>query len=358
MRHWKRICAAVAFCAVAIGCRAPEVVEQAPVVRPVRMFEVGSDTVSRVLEYPGRISAEYEANVSFEVAGRIIDLPVSEGKWVTKAALLAALDPSNFEATLQADIAQRNAAEADFERFRDLLAKDAVSRRDFESRQRNFEVAEANIRISQKALDDTRLLAPFSGRVARTLVDRFQNVQAKEAVIVLQDDSTLEIKVSVPEADLVRREMAEAYAEMDKRYSPRVVVSSIPGREFPARLTELATTADPTTRTFEATFAFEAPDDLTVLSGMTASIRISAEELMVTDGYPIPAVAAPIGNTGDAYVWKVDPSSMVVSRTPVVLGDMTGSSVFVASGLAAGDLIATSGVHHLREGMEVRRIDG
>ena len=357
MRSRNRLYSAVACLGLVAACGPPEAVEEAPVARPVMLFEVGSEAASRVYEYPGRIAPEVEANVSFEVGGRIVELPVTEGLWVNEGTLLAALDPSDFEANVEASRAQSAAAEADYERYRDLLAKNAVSRRDFESRQRNFEVARATLRIAEKALRDTRLQAPFSGRVARRLVDNFQNVQPQEPVVVLQDDSTLEIRISVPEADLLRRNRGELVSEVSARVRPRVVISAAPDREFPARLTEMSTSADPTTRTFEATFAFESPDDVNILPGMTASVRVSVTGEQIADAYPIPANAAPIDNSGSAYVWKVDPSSMVVSRATVALGELSGELVFVESGLSAGDLIAVTGVHHLREGMEVRRMD-
>ena len=57
------------------------------------------------------------------------------------------------------------------------------------------------------------------------------------------------------------------------------------------------------------------------------------------------------------FVWVVDPSSMRVRRTPVVVGELSGAEVEVRSGLSSGDWIAISGVHSLREGMEVRRFE-
>ena len=47
---------------------------------------------------------------------------------------------------------------------------------------------------------------------------------------------------------------------------------------------------------------------------------------------------------------------MQVSRAAVELGELRQDQVLV-TGLSEGDLIATSGVHHLREGMQVRRLD-
>ncbi len=89
---------------------------------------------------------------------------------------------------------------------------------------------------------------------------------------------------------------------------------------------------------------------------MTAKLIISvpAEDEAV-QGHMVPASASLADDSGAAFVWKVDPSSMRVSRAPVELGELSGSQVQVRSGLDNGDLIAISGVHHLREGMEVRR---
>jgi multidrug efflux pump subunit AcrA (membrane-fusion protein) len=55
-------------------------------------------------------------------------------------------------------------------------------------------------------------------------------------------------------------------------------------------------------------------------------------------------------------VWKVDPATMQVSRNAVSLGAMAGDTVVVRDGLKSGDWVALTGVHHLREGMTVSRL--
>ena len=59
---------------------------------------------------------------------------------------------------------------------------------------------------------------------------------------------------------------------------------------------------------------------------------------------------------GNAMVWKLDPNTMTVSSVPVQLGAPAGDQIRVLSGLQAGDRIATSGVHNLREGMQVSEL--
>jgi len=343
---------------VCVGCAKQAPPPPEPTVRAVRLFEVGSDDLLSQREYPGHITAATEAQVSFEVGGRILELPVGQGQRVREGDLLARLDPSDYRARLDASIAQRNAALADYRRFEELLAKDAVSQRDFETRKRNWEVAEANLRIEEKNFADTNLLAPFTGRVARTYVERFQNVQAQEPVLLLQDDKHLEIDVSVPEAALLRIGSSIDLRTLNSLLNPVVAISSLPpGTAFPARLQELATAADPTTRTFEATFAFDAPSGVLILPGMTALVRMSATIDELGAGVAIPASASVIEASGAASVWRVDRDTMQVHRVVVELGELSGDSVVVERGLEPGDLIAASGANQLREDMQVRSLE-
>jgi RND family efflux transporter MFP subunit len=201
------------------------------------------------------------------------------------------------------------------------------------------------------------LRAPFAGEVARKLVDDFANIRAKDPILILQDNSHLEIVIDIAEADYVNMQPGLDNAERTARARPRVIVGSVPGREFPARIKELATAADPTTRTYAVTLAFDNPPDVNLLPGMTAKVRVWGAGAAVPEAIWIPAHAARTDESGEAFVWVVDAASMKVGRRPVALGELSGGLVQLSGGLERGDLIATSGVHHLREGMQVRRFE-
>jgi RND family efflux transporter MFP subunit len=188
------------------GCGGEPAPEQV-VARPVKMIEIGFGGVTGVREYPGTVEAAERAELAFEVPGLIVEMPVVQGQWVRRGRLLARLDARDYEAQRDADAASLEAARADYRRYQELYAADAVTLQELQLRQAQFEVSEARLRASQKAVDDTRLVAPFAGRVARTFVDVFQNVLAKETVLLLNDDRNLEIVIAVPEADaLVARQ--------------------------------------------------------------------------------------------------------------------------------------------------------
>jgi len=340
------------------GCGRGDV-EEKPVARPVKIMTIGESSGGDWREYPGTIKAALNADLAFEVAGRIIERPVKEGEKVKKGTVLARLDDRDYVAQLDVAKANLRKAQSDYRRGQNIYKEDsgAISKQRIDGYRRAAEVAEAELQVAEKALQDTMLQAPFDGVMARKLVDDFANVNAKDPVLVFQDTSHLEIRINIPERDMGGEGPKETDAEITARLKPEVVVTSIPDRSFPARVKEVATTADPETRTFQATLIFENPEDVRVFPGMTAKIRVKASRIRgYSDTIAVPVNAVRDDENGRAFVWLIDPSSMTVRRTPVQVGAMFGSDIEIRQGLSRGDMIATSGVQALREGMPVRKL--
>jgi RND family efflux transporter MFP subunit len=346
---------AVLACVVLIACEQEVIEEQAPVVRPVKLLTVGSVTGGAIIEFPGTIAATQDAEIAFEVAGQVIELPVSEGDDVEKNAVLARLDDRDYAADRDKSLALRNAARADFNRYDEAYKADAVTAQDVDLARRNLDVAEANLRTKRKAVEDTVLRAPFAGRVAIKHVDEFETVQAKQAILLLQDESGLEIKVNIAERDWAQAEPGLSNEEITARVQPHVAISSFPDRQFPARIVSRASAADPVTRTYAVSLAFESPDDLNIKPGMTAKVIIAARKgAVISQGLLIPAIAVLADADNQPYVWVVEPDTNAVTRRSVQLGPLSGDSISVSGGLNNGDRVAISGVHSLVEGMPVR----
>ncbi len=348
-------------CLILTACGKEEPPAEAPVARPVKMVSIGTGGAGGTREYPGQVSAIQHAEMAFEVPGRITEFPLKEGQTVSKGTLLARLDPRDYQAAKDAATAQRNATKADYERYRDLYERDAASRQELDVARRHYEVAEAELATARKALEDTMLKAPFDGKLARKLIDDPPvNVQAKEPVLILQDDSSLKLVINIPEGDWALAAPGLTPEERAARAKPMVVISTLPDRRFPATIKEFATTADAVTRTFETTFAFDKPADANIMPGMTAKviITLSTEAGRATAIHTlIPANAVLSDDQGNAYVWRVEPSTMQVQKAAVKSGELSGSEIQILDGLADGDTIAISGVHNLREGMLVRKLE-
>jgi len=341
---------------VACGDDAPQQTKE--IVRPVKLMTLSGDGATTTAEYPGEISAVRSVELGFEVSGKIVELPISDGLAVKKGALLGKLDDTDYVAARDAAEANRKAAQSAYTRAKNIFDQGAGSQAEVDARQRDIDIAKQGLKQAQKAMNETLLKAPFSGKVANKIADNFQNVKAKQPILLLEDISSLELDVDVPEQDFVRMKTGLTLAQRTARLTPEIQVSSIAGRGFAARLKSFKTSADPVTRTYEATFAFDNPSDVDLLPGMTAKVVLhlpgDAIEDSTAAGMLIPAAAAVVDTDGNAYVWGYDADSSRVTRVTVTLGDMLADSVRVLGGLESGDRIAVSGAAHLQEGMKVK----
>ena len=211
----------------------------------------------------GKIQPETEVNITAEVSGQILALPVKEGDRVEKGDLLVQINPDLYEAALnraqaaansarsnlasaKAQHAQANAqffaAEKNWQRTQQLFRDKVVSQADYDAGEANFISAEATLTAAtesirsaefaissadasvQEARDNlsrTTLLAPQSGTVTALVKEVGESVQgngftAGEVVMKVSDLSIMEVDVEVNESDIVRVGMNdEAEVEVD-----------------------------------------------------------------------------------------------------------------------------------------------
>lgn len=334
---------------VQAGCQEPPAPDQAAVVRPVAMAEVGAAGSLAGLRFPGRVQAARRAELGFNVPGEVVEILVKEGDSVTAGDLLARLDPANYQASLNAARAEMEQARVDYDRVRTIWEESqAVARAEVDRKRTAYEVARARFAATKQDFDDTRLMAPFSGRITRRFVEPFTSVQPKEPVLSLQDLSDLEVVIHVPER-VVRNapRRAAGWAELEGQSD----------QPLPVSLRSFASEPDPQTQTYAVVLGLERVADVTILPGMSVTVYPDQPQGVGGDALSIPVAAVVAQSAEDTFVWVVAPDSGQVSRRPVRLGQIQGELALVSEGLQAGERVVTSGIQHLHEGMRVRPLD-
>ncbi len=347
---WMLVC--TAFVA---GCTDEQEVAAPDVARPVKTMVIPLSEVSGLRSFPARVESTRRAEVSFRVPGRVIELSVEEGQRVERGEIIAELDPTDYQLVVDDRQATMFRAKKDFERAKPLAEKGFLPKKVFDQREADFKSANAKLRIAKQNLNYTTLKAPFGGEISRRLVENGEDVVAKQPVVELRDLSALEVKFDVPE-QIMLRVTGSLEATEEAGPEPELFASfeAAPGRRFPLDFREVATTADPATRTFEATYTLDPPEDLLVLPGMTATVTADLGEYLDLEAViyvPVEAVAAT--NELDARVWVVDEDTMTVAPKPIKVGRLRGSNIQVREGLEAGERIVIAGVPFLYEGMKV-----
>ena len=340
---------------VMVGCSDnSDQVSTAEVIRPAKIFQVTDPTLSAVRSFPAEVEANADSNLAFRVSGQITELLVRPGSEVEQGQILARLDPKDFKLNLDDRQARYELARSQFERAKSILARKLISQSKFDEARAELKVAQASFNVAKTDLEYTYLRAPFTGSVAKLMVENYENIQAKQAVLLLQTRDQIDISIQMPE-NIVSR------IKKDTGYQPTVVFDSHPGQRFLVSVKEWDTQADPSTLTYKVVFSLPTPESFNVLPGMTASISIDLSK--VTDlsntrlMLPVGAVFAAEGEAlsdNARYIWKFDPQTQRVHRVEVTVGEIKQQGIEVLSGIKPGDQVIAVGAGFLTEGQQVR----
>jgi len=340
----------VALAAMLSSCGG-EQVEPPPPVRPVQTIMVGGSLTGR-LTFPGVVQAAKRAELSFRVAGPLVELPVNEGDYVEAGKMLAHIDPRDYNIAVTETRAQYDKSEADRRRYQNLYEQNAVPLSDLEYARAQRDVAKARFEQAQADLKDTYLRAPFDGRIGAKFVENFEIVKAQQRIMTLHNVEGIEIVVNVPEY-LMALSNAGVTIESEASFD------TWPGRNYPLVIKEQTAEADAQTRTYAVTFAMPQPEELVVLPGMNAKVILTPGQGAqgVRQVLTVPAQAVVANDEGDAIVWVLLDGGIVESRR-VSIGEVTGTAgVRVLDGLNSGEEIIVTGLNHLQDGMQVRRME-
>jgi RND family efflux transporter MFP subunit len=319
------------------------------IIRPVIAMQVARSGAFDERWFPGRAKATREANIAFEVSGRLVERPVEIGDQVEQGQLLAKLDPRDYLNSLNQARAGRTRTLA----YRDRIVRagrtGAVSRQEVTDAEAELEAANAEVEIRAKKLQDSELFAPFDGTASAILVENFENVMAKQVIMRILDTSKIEMVIDIPESLISNAPYVK---------SIRVRFAAFPGKEFSARIVEISNEATEATRTYPVNLLIEQPDDVKILPGMAgeASATVELPDAPDTEGLEVRLGALVTDDSEKSYVWVIDPEAQTVSRRDVELGETTSRGIFVL-GLERGEWVAVAGTKTLREGQKVRLIE-
>jgi len=346
---------ALAACVLVVvaGCKRTEE-EPAEEIRPVRVTTVAPQAAGDTVSLTGTVQAQTEVNYAFRIDGRMIQRPVNVGDELRPGQLVARLDSSNEESSLQSARAQLDAAQArlveqrnNYARQKELLNKGFISRAAFDQFEANLRSAESasrsarsQVELAQNRLSYTRLVSDAGGSVASVGAEPGEVVPAGRTVVQVARRGGRDAVFDVPAR---MRDAAPANPEIT------VSLTSDPKVSAKGRVREVAPRADPVTGTFRVRVGLiEPPAGLRLGSTVTGRMRIDR-----ASGIEIPGSAL-VRSGAQTAVWVVDPKTETVTLRPIDVGGHDSGHVSVASGLESGDIVVTAGVQALHPGQRVR----
>jgi membrane fusion protein, multidrug efflux system len=325
-------------------------------IRAVRTQTVVAGTAGGTKEYAAEIRARTEARLSFRVGGKLIQRPAEVGRAVKAGQVLAQLDPDDLRqgqegarAGVTAAEANLELASAEFKRYKELRDQGFISSLELDRRGMALKAAQAqvdqakslaNVQRNQAAY--TTLVASAAGVVTGVDAEVGAVLAAGTPVVRLALDGARDVVFAVPEdAVAALKTLIGKPDALSVRLWGGTGVNA-------ATLREVAASADPVTRTFQAKADL---GEAKVQLGQTATVLIDIPRVEGIVKLPLSAITR---QQDKSAVWIVDKASMSVKSTPVVVAGADGNEVIIASGLVAGQEVVIAGVHVLTPGQKVK----
>ena len=348
--------------ATLVGCTR-EAPPQEPAPRPVEYVQVLAAAADDLQTYSGVTKAEVDAQMSFKVAGTVVDRPVSVGDTVAAGDLLARLDQRDYRVALQqaqaglaTAIAQLRNASAEYDRTTELYENSNAAKADLDRAQAAFESAEAMVAAAREQVHGaelqvsyTTLRAPQACTVAKTFVKENENVAPGQPVLQLNCGRCAQIEAYLPETHI---------GWVEASMPVEVTVEAIPEQRLDAVVTEIGVASGAAGATYPVTAQLTGacPE---LRSGMVADVHM-AFRLPEREGrIALPTVAVGEDRDGNfVYTLEQGGDAWTARRRAVVVGEITDrGELVIADGLAEGEYVATAGVRRIQDGLTVRLLE-
>jgi membrane fusion protein (multidrug efflux system) len=325
-------------CAEAPEPAPEEATTEAPPVN-VSVATVEPSVLKDELALAGRLEPWVEVLVSTELGGTVREVGFDKGRNVQKGQVLARIGTDLFEAALAEAEAELVAAEANFNKTRELFERQAVPRQELVAATSSYKSAEARVRQAKLRVERSILEAPIGGVAVTREIEPGEVVSPGALVTTIHQVSHLKASVGIPENDI-------AYFELGA--DARIAVDAYPDREFRGKIHFLAPAATGVNRTFPAEITIDNRDG-ELRPGMI--VRVALVRRVYENAIVVPRDAVLERDTGTVlFVVKGDKAEL----RKVATGPSERSRIVILDGLAAGEELIVGGHRNLVDGQRVR----
>ncbi|HVU18675.1 MAG TPA: efflux RND transporter periplasmic adaptor subunit [Candidatus Didemnitutus sp.] len=302
-----------------------------------------ADTWENTITATGTVVTVEGVTISAELGGKIVGINFESGAQVKEGDLLVQLDVTVEEAQLRAAEANATWAKVNLERSTDLLAKNAVSKSDYDLVDAQAKQADAQVDNLRSVIAKKTIRAPFNGRLGLRQVNLGQILKEGDPIVSLQTLDPIYVNFSVPQQQLALVKTGSVI---------RVTTDSANGEHFEGKVTAVNPDVDPVTRNVRVQGTLANPKEI-LHPGMFANVEVVLADVSHVLAVPTTAILyAPFGDS--VFIVEKKDGADVLRQQFIQVGDARGDFVDVTRGLKEGETVVTSGVFKLQSGIPVK----
>ncbi|WP_172144210.1 MULTISPECIES: efflux RND transporter periplasmic adaptor subunit [Pseudomonas] len=303
----------------------------------------------------GTLKAFQGIDLTVEVAGTARDVLFQSGEKVRLDQPLIQMDSEVEQASLGTAQAELGLAQVEYQRGRNLVARQAISRSEFDRLSAELQKANASVAQLQATLAKKRILAPFAGTIGIRQVDVGDYLASGTTIATLQDLSTLFVDFFLPEQNVPQLAIGQRV---------RVQVAAYPDEVFEGQIDAINPKVEATTRNLLVRARLANPDEK-LLPGMFANLQVllagETPQVLVPEtaitytlyGNSVYVIEAQHADDGSPANAADDQPVLQVERRFVETGERREGQVVILKGLQAGERVVSAGQLKLDSGARV-----
>ncbi|NQD37554.1 efflux RND transporter periplasmic adaptor subunit [Permianibacter sp. IMCC34836] len=309
------------------------------VALPVEVSKASSGLITATLTSTSTLEAEEQASVVAKVSGVVTKLFVEEGQMVKAGDPLIQLDTERLQ--LEVARAESNLAKlaSDRDRTKQLFEKKLVSSDAYDKIKFEYDSLKASHDLAKLDLAYGTVRAPISGVVSKRMVKVGNMVQLNQPVFEITDFDPLLAVIHVPERELAKLTLNQAAV---------ITVDARRDQLYPARILRISPIIDAASGTFKVTLAVN-DSKRELKPGMFGRVAVTYAQ---HDNAVLIAKDAVLNEDGETAVFVIRDNKAY--RTPVETGFTDDKHMEILKGIAANDLVVTTGQNSLKHEASVQ----
>lgn len=353
------------FSSTVFSCSKKE--EKKVVLPEVNVVLAGQQTVPLYSEYVGQTFGQSDVEIKPRVEGWIESINFREGSLVSKGQTLYIIQDDQLRDQVQASQAQVAAAEvmlvkakADLDRVKPLVEMNALSKRELDAAQANYEAQQQSVLAAKAGLNNAntqlsyaRIVSPITGIIGVSKVqvgDYVNKSLGQSSINTISAIGAMRVRFSISENDYLKFKetlTVDQLRNLDVQFilSDGTLFSEMGKLDFANR------EVDPTTGSLLVQAVVENKTHI-LKPGQYVKVRLKAGEIL--NAVLLPQQA--INQMQSIYMAYLVNDSNMVKPKPVKVGQRVGSNWVIADGIKPGEKVALIGNAIIKPDMVIKPV--
>ncbi|WP_236668942.1 efflux RND transporter periplasmic adaptor subunit [Hymenobacter rubidus] len=304
---------------------------------PVQVYVVAATKLSDEVASTGSVLADESVTIQSEISGKITSLNIQEGQPVRKGQLLFTINAADVQAQLQKQEYNIKLYRDQEQRQRTLLAKEYISRQEYEQSQNALLTAQADLAALRVTLQKAFVRAPFDGILGLRNTSVGAYVSPGTAITTLSRVKPVKIDFNVP----------SRFAQSVRVGDPVLVTDEATTQKIEAKVYAINPQIDPVSRTLPVRAVY-ANTHMELRPGGFVKVNLELGETAEALQIPTESVV-PVASGYTVFTVKKGKAAV----QPVNIGVRSDKVIQITKGLAVGDTVIRTGILQVKAGDRV-----